>query len=402
MASTKIVLRRKQNKDGTYPLALRITKDRKSSFVHLGHNIQETFWDEEKCRVKKSHPNSVRLNNLLSKKLAEAEDNLIDLEVQKNDVSSAAIKRKIQVPKNEMFFARAEHHLENLEKQKKYNRYSADKGKISVFRQFLNDTDIPFPSINAQLLTSYRVHLKSTGRATHTIITYLSIIQNIFNQAINDGMVDKKYYPFDNDKLTIKPPRSLKVGLSAEEVRLIETMELPKDSYLHHARNIWLISFYFAGMRVSDVLRLKWLDFQNDRLYYTMGKNAKSGSLKLPEKVTKILEGYKGQKHAHNLVFPDLEMLPDINDAYAVEKRIKATNAKLNPALNDIAKKAGITKKLTMHIARHTFGNISGDKIPIQMLQKLYRHSDIKTTMGYQSNFIHKDADEALDAVIGF
>ena len=58
-------------------------------------------------------------------------------------------------------------------------------------------------------------------------------------------------------------------------------------------------------------------------------------------------------------------------------------------------------KKLTAHIARHTFGNISGDKISIQMLQKLYRHTFITTTIGYQSNFIHKDADEALDSVLG-
>ncbi|MGA8853026.1 MAG: hypothetical protein WB492_02500 [Christiangramia sp.] len=36
--------------------------------------------------------------------------------------------------------------------------------------------------------------------------------------------------------------------------------------------------------------------------------------------------------------------------------------------LSEIAKKAGITKKLSMHIARHSFGNIAGDKIPIQML----------------------------------
>lgn len=55
-----------------------------------------------------------------------------------------------------------------------------------------------------------------------------------------------------------------------------------------------------------------------------------------------------------------------------------------------------------MHISRHTFGNISGDKIPIQMLQKLYRHTSITATIGYQSNFIHKDVDEALNAVIGF
>ncbi len=55
-----------------------------------------------------------------------------------------------------------------------------------------------------------------------------------------------------------------------------------------------------------------------------------------------------------------------------------------------------------MHIARHTFGNISGDRIPIQMLQKLYRHSSITTTIGYQGNFIHQSADDALEAVIGF
>ena len=301
-----------------------------------------------------------------------------------------------------MFFARAELHLANLQQQKKFNRYSADKGKISVFRQFLNGDDIPFPSITTQLLYNYRVYLKSKGRATQTIITYLSILQNIFNQAIGDGLVDKRYFPFDDEKITIKPPRSLKVGLSADDVKRIEALELPAGSYMNHARNIWLISFYFAGMRVSDVLRLKWTDFQNDRLYYSMGKNDKPGSLKLPEKVSTILAQYKGQQNRHQLVFSDLEMLPDIHDAFAVEKRIKATIAKINPALKDIAEKLGITQKLTMHIARHTFGNISGDKIPIQMLQKLYRHSDIKTTMGYQSNFIHKDADEALDAVIGF
>ena len=55
-----------------------------------------------------------------------------------------------------------------------------------------------------------------------------------------------------------------------------------------------------------------------------------------------------------------------------------------------------------MHIARHTFGNIAGDKIHPLMLQKLYRDSDLKTTIKYQSNFIHKEADEALDEVVNF
>ena len=35
------------------------------------------------------------------------------------------------------------------------------------------------------------------------------------------------------------------------------------------------------------------------------------------------------------------------------------------------------------------------------MKQKLYRHSDVNTTIGYQANFMKKAADDALDAVIG-
>jgi integrase/recombinase XerD len=75
---------------------------------------------------------------------------------------------------------------------------------------------------------------------------------------------------------------------------------------------------------------------------------------------------------------------------------------RIDTLLQDIAGQIKTDKKLTMHIARHTFGNISGDKIPIQMLQKLYWHTSITTTIGYQANFMHKDKDEALTAVIGF
>ena len=79
-----------------------------------------------------------------------------------------------------------------------------------------------------------------------------------------------------------------------------------------------------------------------------------------------------------------------------------AANKKLNINLKAIALKAGIKKKLTMHIARHSFGNIARDNIHPLMLQKLYRHSDLKTTINYQANFIHTEADDALESVINF
>lgn len=153
-------------------------------------------------------------------------------------------------------------------------------------------------------------------------------------------------------------------------------------------------------MRISDVLRMKWLDFQNDRLYYSMGKNLKAGSLKIPDKAQKILNEYpKG--NAHDLVFPDLAKIEDLSDAYVTQNYIKTRTRSCNDYLKQIAAIIGLSKPLSMHIARHTFAQISSDKIPVTILQRLYRHSDIKTTMGYQSNFINKAADDALDAVIG-
>ncbi|MCT8340614.1 tyrosine-type recombinase/integrase [Flavobacteriaceae bacterium TK19130] len=92
----------------------------------------------------------------------------------------------------------------------------------------------------------------------------------------------------------------------------------------------------------------------------------------------------------------------NFNDTEEVSKRTQSTTRNLNRRLKIVSKRLGIRKNISMHIARHSFANISGDKIPIQMLQKLYRHSSVTTTIRYQANFIHNDADDALDTVVNF
>lgn len=90
----------------------------------------------------------------------------------------------------------------------------------------------------------------------------------------------------------------------------------------------------------------------------------------------------------------------DWSDGYTVQSYIKTRTRSCNDYLKQVGETLGLSKPLTMHIARHTFAQISSDKIPVNILQRLYRHSDIKTTMGYQSNFMHKLDDDALEAVL--
>jgi hypothetical protein len=49
-----------------------------------------------------------------------------------------------------------------------------------------------------------------------------------------------------------------------------------------------------------------------------------------------------------------------------------------------LAKRAGV--KLTMHSLRNGFGCRCAGEVPVQVLQELRHHSDIKTTMAYYAN----------------
>jgi integrase/recombinase XerD len=402
MATVKIVLRKKANKDGTYPLAIRITKDRKTSFIHLGKNLKSTDWDENLQKVKKSHPNSGRLNSYLLAKYVEANDKSLELETAKPAVTAKAVSQKIKPKSGDTVFVQADLYISRLKDDGKFNRWNSEKSNVKHLKDFLK-ADIPFQDLTESVLKRFKAHLISKNKVSErTAINNWITVRSVFSQAIKDGACDAKYYPFGKGKLTIKFPDSKKIGLSLEDVSRIEAAQLSRPE-ANHARNLWLISFYFAGMRVSDVLRLCWSDFQDGRMYYAMGKNNKGDSLKVPEKVIAILKQYEDLKQEDtDLIFTELRKIK-LDDRFEMERTISSRINSIDRFLReDVRKAANITKPLTMHIARHTFGNISGDRIPVQMLQKLYRHTDIKTTIGYQANFIHNDVDDALDAVIDF
>lgn len=401
MGSIKTVLRKKKNGDGLNPIAIRITQNRKSSFIYTGQYIDPKFWDEANHQVRKSHPNAKRLNNLILKKRVEANDKLLELESSEKRVSSQAVKQSIKKEyKSTSFFKLADKYIENLERSGKHNRTSAEKPRIKHFREFLKGQDIDFRDITEMILRRFQAWLKQHRKVSdRTIVNYLIVIRTIYNLAIRENLVEQKHYPFGKGKVVIKFPESVKVGLEMNEIKMLEALTLESKAQ-RHALNVWLFSFYFAGMRVSDALRLKWSDFQNGRLFYKMGKNSKAGSLKVPEKALALLSQYKDDKEPESTVFPELRDI-DLDDSKTVQKKINSAVKKFNKHLKKVAKIAEINKPLTMHISRHSFGNISGENISLQMLQKLYRHTSITTTINYQANFMHKDADEALESVIG-
>ena len=402
-SNAKIVLRKKTNREGLYPLAIRITKNRRSTYQYIGHYIELEDWDEKNIRVKKSNSNSENLNSLLSQKLSEANKALITLQSEKKDASANQIKKEIYSSANSStFFELAQEHLDELESAEKLNRLSTDKAWVSFIIKFNKSKQLSFQEIDERFLKKLMLDLKVKYSLSETsIMNILVLIRLLFNRAVKLKIVSRELYPFGSDKIRIRFPETTKIGLNILEIQRIANLKNLSPSETH-TRNVWLYSFNFAGMRVTDVLWTKWSDIYDNRLHYRMNKNSKLLSLKIPEKIVQILEFYKdGKRSEQDFVFPELKKA-NLEDAKDIYNKRKTATKKFNDNLKSIAKKAEINKKITMHIARHSFGNIAGDAIHPLMLQKLYRHSDLKTTLNYQANFIHKDADEALDSVINF
>jgi len=402
-SNAKVVVRKKPNKEGLYPLAIRITKNRRSTYHYIGHYIDLKDWDEKNLRVKRSNPNSERLNNLLSTKLLEANKALVDLQSNKKDFSANQIKETIYSDStSSSFYEVAQDFLSELEANKKLAQLSADKARVNHVTNFCKSKQLTFPEIDETFLRKFKIHLKEKHNLSErSIINNLVVIRTIYNRAIKMDVVDRKLYPFGSNKIRIKFPETEKIGLTKEEILSFESVKNLTENEIH-ARNVWLFSFYFAGIRAADLLKIRWSDIYEDRLHYRMNKNSKLLSLKIPEKAFRILEYYKSEKqNDDDFVFPEMKKA-DFKNAKDVYAKTKTATKKFNKYLTAVANKARVKKKVTMHIARHSFGHLSEDKIPIKMLQKLYRHSSVTTTMLYQANFIHKDADDALDSVIDF
>lgn len=401
-SNTKIVLRKKPNKDGLFPLAIRITKNRRSVYHYIGHYIDLKFWDETNKKVRKSHPNAASLNNLLISKLSEANKSLMDLQSANKDFSVIQIKKELYIVQNTNFFDLAQEYLDELKLNKKFSRLSSDKPRINHLKRFNKSDQLTFQEIDEDFLKKFMVYLREKRKVTErSVINNLIVIRTLYNRAIKSGIVDRKLYPFGSNKIKIKFPETRKVGLTIPEIQKIEGLSdlTPKEN---HARNIWLFSFYFAGIRSADVFKIRWRDIYDERLHYRMNKNSKLISLKIPNKIYPIIDQYKRYKRSEDdFIFMELKTV-DFENKKEVFSKTTLANKYLNKHLKKIAEKAGINKKLTMHIARHSFGNISGDKIPVQILQKLYRHSSITTTMMYQSNFMTQETDKALNSIVTF
>jgi integrase/recombinase XerD len=398
MATTKIILKTEKAKsNGEVPLYLRIIKDRKAKFISLGIAILPKHWNDKENTVRKSHSNSVYLNNFLAHKIADAQSVALEMETKSKYVTPKSIKQAITGKTTEQFIPYAERYYTSLDKKGRIASHRRAKTTVEKVKKYIGKTDFTFDDLNIFFLKKYEEYLRDEIKnAPNTIHTDLKIIRHIINEAINDDLFPLEKNPFLKYKL--KWQNTEKAFLTEKELKALEELNLNPKSMKYHHRNIYIFAAYTGGIRISDICKLRWEHFDGERLLLNTTKTGSVISIKLPTKALEIIHLYQvpGQQ-PHHFIFPFLSNQKDYSNHKTLLRAISSITTYTNTDLKDLAKDAKITKNLHFHTSRHTWATRALRKgMRIEYVSKLMGHSSIKTTQVY-AKIVNEELDKAMD-----
>lgn len=146
-----------------------------------------------------------------------------------------------------------------------------------------------------------------------------------------------------------------------------------------------------------------------------MGKNHKDRDLKLVPEALEILKHYyRDDVKPNEYIFPLLDLKPTWAKYVSQEEKdtmppdmkmamfttISAKTALINKELAKIGKLAGIEKKVSFHISRHSFAKLAKERgLDNLEVKALLAHTNISTTQKYMGEFDTQRDDTALGKV---
>jgi len=436
--------------NGNYPVYIKIYQNRKANYISIGHSIPAEAWNPEKAEVWESKPsltkklketlskeelkafrqknnsilllpNAFKINSDIRAKISELEKLQNKLSLNQEAITSRILKSRVD---NKDFAEQSRKdfllYIEQVAKRKFEGKQIRTSEKYSVMlrklKKFRNDKPLPIDELSTSFLNDFQLYLQKEGSHQNYIHVNLKALRTIIQkEAIRE---DKILSPEKNPFIWFTMPKvlpSMKEKLSIIEINKIEALKLDQNVPLFHVRNAFMFSLYNAGIRIGDLLQLKWCNIKdNGRLEYYMGKTGKERSIKLLPQALKILKLYEPNKGKDtDYIFPFLDNNAKYSKLISPEefqkaspellaflfKKIESKISQYNQDLKTIATKAKLKKNLSSHVARHSFADIARKKVSVYDIQKMLGHSTIKVTEVYLKSLDNDAMDEAMEEV---
>jgi integrase len=264
---------------------------------------------------------------------------------------------------------RRQYEAEKLATLRWATRRKAD-GVLDAFGSFFGDRKLG--EVTERAVSKYAAHVREKGFRPATVHGHLAYLRAALRWA-----VDQKFIPAVPKFVMPKLPKKTKVRkIVAEEFERLVAVA-PDASW-----RAFLCTAWYSGMRRCEMLDLHWrgdeglpwVDFDAARIRIPAEYNKSDADQWIP-------------------LHPELaEILAPLRSDRGRIFRLGLPR-RVSQKFGPLALKAGL--RITLHDLRRSFGSRYAAVVPAQVLQRLMRHANIRTTLEF-----YTDLDDALDEAI--
>lgn len=261
------------------------------------------------------------------------------------------------------------------------------------FKAFREDVDLTFDELTPDMIECYEAWLIDKRLKQNSIRCYLRTLNTLLCKAVEEGMLNNTNL-FSHVRLSYV--KTTKRAISEKELKVIANLELPENSTMALARDIFMFSFYMRGMPFVDIAYLRKTDLKNGMCTYCRKKTNQCLMVEWEKAQQKILDRYAHQMENRSY------LLPIIKEEDGTEyKQYQRMQININRALKKIGEMAELKMPLTTYVARHTWASVARDmNIPIAVISEGMGHNSIKTTQVYLNSIDISRINEANKRII--
>ncbi len=360
---------RRQRKDGTFPIKLRVTH-RTSFLLSTGLSARQSEWKDNAFSQKA--PNYKARNVQLRELLNKVERVLFDERALQ--LSPRALRARIE----EVILARnaAEKTLlsymalprEELSlSTKNLYKWTADK-----VREF--DADVLVADVTDAWIDKFVTHLRGRGIVANSMLRILSRVKAAVQAAIEDGVLSRAPYK----KIPVRQVATRKRHLTLEMMRALRDMPLTGRSAW--ARDMFFLSFYLIGINIADLYGLT--ELRDGRAEYCRRKTKRLYSIAVLPEAQAIIDKWGGTT--------SLLYWQGLRSHEVARAAVSHNLSKIMPGL-------------TSYYARHTWGTFAAElDIPMETISHALGHEIGSPTTAIYIAFNQKKVDAANRAVIDY
>ena len=391
------------HKNLTSPLCLIFFQGKRKKTVGLGVSIVPKYWDAEAQMITDDCPDRDRIQFQITAKVKEYEKKIQRLEALDIPVTLENLFEQNGKRLNCSIGDYLKQMIERLESLGKYGSASKHRSLLSRLVQFRSPST-RFDEIDLAYLRDFELFLRKEGNANNSIATKFAILKATYNKALAEGLFIQRTNPFAKYKVGSLWTRTRKRAITKDDIQKLIALEIApnyRTSYTEFARDIFLFSYYTAGINFTDMATLRYCDIVDGRIYYSRHKTQKLLSFQLIPNAMQIIEKYSKACHTQDdYIFPILDR-SEHKSAQQIFNRTHKVLAKINRELKVLGEQIGLETPLTTYVARHTYATVlKRSGVSVALISESLGHSDLSTTQIYLDSFENSQIDEAMQHLL--